>query len=749
MKRVSIARWLVVSFFFPVAFQSVADDVEADVEEVIVSATRREESVMDVPMSVQLIPGEKFEKPTYKHVKDVYALVPGAAIASAGGKPPQSEGLQMRGSGALAAQADFTINPVGYYIDDVAYVDINSTTPPQVGTYDLAGIEVLRGAQGTTYGTESSAGAIILRTNPVDLSEFSYKTRVGMMSYMKGADMGMTYGGVLNVPLVEDKLGIRLAYLSEEDPGHAEVEGRPAVDDAMAEDRDSIRAKLTWKPSDAAEITLNHSEWNTTYGFEIGSNLIDSSGGTMIVHPMEKDFTLEKYPSGIPANETEISWSTARAAFDMGPMELSYTYGSVDSARDSDSENRLYGISTLTTQYSDTASHEIRLVSQEPLSLGGITVDYIAGYTSIDAESFSTQFIDGANPDAPNEYTVTRRMQDHSAMYGELGINLTEQITILAGLRSSEDDRLNDTTQTLREPGDPPMGPYTGTVTNSADPVDNFEGDGYRFGVQWRPVENGMIYLTRSKMERAPVLMSLADQQQIINAGFADLASASTAPGEQIATELGAKFTLADGDLEFEVAYAINEWNEIPLLQNLGNWVYATIGGTAGDINSFETMINFNLTDNLSLAYAGSFVDSEITAIPTSAPNYPPVLQVGGELYNYHPNTHAVTANYSTDLQNGWEGYMSGSYTYRSTMNGFESYTHAANTEYSAARSPYKYGNLTVGATKDEWDISMSITNLTDFDEAYLGGSSDSVGGHGAILLYPRALHLTVSYSTM
>ena len=133
-------------------------------------------------------------------------------------------------------------------------------------------------------------------------------------------------------------------------------------------------------------------------------------------------------------------------------------------------------------------------------------------------------------------------------------------------------------------------------------------------------------------MERAPVLMSLADQQQIINAGFADLAAASTAPGEQIATELGAKFTLADGDLEFEVAYAINEWNEIPLLQNLGNWVYATIGGTDGDVMSLETMINFQVSDNLSLAYAGSFVDSEITAIPTSAPNYPPDLQVGGEL---------------------------------------------------------------------------------------------------------------------
>ena len=61
-------------------------------------------------------------------------FISGAGIASSGVKAPQSQAPLMRGSGALAVQADFTINPAGYLIDDAACVDINSTTFLQGGT---------------------------------------------------------------------------------------------------------------------------------------------------------------------------------------------------------------------------------------------------------------------------------------------------------------------------------------------------------------------------------------------------------------------------------------------------------------------------------------------------------------------------------------------------------------------------------------------------------------------------------------
>ena len=84
-------------------------------------------------------------------------------------------------------------------------------------------------------------------------------------------------------------------------------------------------------------------------------------------------------------------------------------------------------------------------------------------------------------------------------------------------------------------------------------------------------------------------------------------------------------------------------------------------------------IINHQVNSNLWFAYAGPFVDREISAIPASKSNYPPTPQVRSERYNYNSNTHAVTVNYSTDLQNGWEGYMNGSYAHKLKMNGSES----------------------------------------------------------------------------
>ena len=81
-------------------------------------------------------------------MSQVYNLVPGATVFS--NKAPQEQGIQMRGSGVVQSNAADDTSPVGYYVDDIPYVDISTPVPPPVGTFDLERVEIIRGPQGTS-----------------------------------------------------------------------------------------------------------------------------------------------------------------------------------------------------------------------------------------------------------------------------------------------------------------------------------------------------------------------------------------------------------------------------------------------------------------------------------------------------------------------------------------------------------------------------------------------------------------------
>ena len=232
-------------------------------EEVMVTATRRSQSLMSVTQSIQAISEAQLELPTLSDVSMVHNLIPGAV--SFGNKAPIQQAVQIRGSGIVQSSASDAQSPVGYYVDDIPYVDISTPTPPPIDTFDLARIEVLRGPQGTTYGQDSSAGSLIMRTNPVDLENFGFKVRASYSQTEGTPGSGYQVGAVVNVPIVEDVLGIRLSYQRNDDPGYGEVFGNPDFDDPLANTRDSIRAKIYWQVSDNLNLELTHSEWNTEY----------------------------------------------------------------------------------------------------------------------------------------------------------------------------------------------------------------------------------------------------------------------------------------------------------------------------------------------------------------------------------------------------------------------------------------------------------------------------------------------------
>ena len=736
MKKRKIRDLVIISIVLPGSMWASAqssDASEVAMEEVTVMATRREESVMEVPQSVQVISREMLEQPIYSDVRDVYNLVPGATVGiTQGGKGPVSEGIMLRGSGLTQTNAGASMQPVGYYIDDIPYIDIGGLTPPPLGTYDFASIEVLRGPQGTTYGQDSSAGSVIMRTSPVDLENFGYRVSAGTMTYAKGS-YGNEYSGVINVPIVQDSLGLRLGFESQEDPGYGVVRGRPDVEEPFNTERDTLRAKLTWLPNEGSEVTLSHSRWNTRYTFIPGSNIIDSSNGVMEVIPLSWDFGLEEFPSGIPVNNYDVEWTSAKIQVDLGFASMTYSGGKVDvSERDYNDENIAYGIVSLTNMPAETTTHEIRLVSS-----GDGPIGWILGYLDMEGESQTDLFY---NYQSYGEYSeLTSVDLDATAIYGEVTYRFSEQVSVFGGLRKQEEDRKEVVGGVLRAAGDPASGPWTGFAYTNSDSSYSYDNISYRVGVRVNPRENGIVYLTRSSAARAPLLQTPEGRIQFRAQGFPISDSNAS---EVVSTELGTKWTLMDGAMNLELVYALSEWEDIPLYAGS-----VSIGGTDADVKSLEAMVSWQLTDNFSLSYAGAYTDSEVTGVPAvdsiEGVTYPSAITRGGELYNYSPMTHSLTANYSMMLESGWQGYAGGTFARREAPDGFSSVLTPSG--YITAPSDYEVLNLSAGVRKDQWDINFSIQNATDYDEQY---TPDYSGVNQSILMFPRSFHVRVSYST-
>lgn len=209
-------------------------------QEVIVTAEKRVENIQNVPISIVAINSNELQKRMITNVDDLGLVVPGLVV--------QDDGIQrritLRGVGNLSAQ-DYG-SMVGVYLDDG---DVTSTGSAQLnlGTYDLARVEVLRGPQGTLYGDGSMGGTVRFITNSPVLNAFQMQADVAAM-WTEGGAPSQNVQGVINIPLVGDQLGLRVAGQSDHEGGWMD---QPAalLKDINYEDTTDGRAELLWKPT--------------------------------------------------------------------------------------------------------------------------------------------------------------------------------------------------------------------------------------------------------------------------------------------------------------------------------------------------------------------------------------------------------------------------------------------------------------------------------------------------------------------
>jgi outer membrane receptor protein involved in Fe transport len=232
------------------ASTSAAAGSPTAVGEIVVTATRKEENLSKVPVSVSAFTAAKMDVQGIKNFSDVAKFTPGVTFDSS------SHNISVRGIESTAGSGT-----TGIYIDDTPVqvrnlgFNANNTLPV---VFDLARIEVLRGPQGTLFGAGSEGGTVRYITNQPSLTHFSgfahgevAFTAAGGPSY----ELGLAEGG----PLIEDKLGFRISAWGRRDGGwidRVDYQSRAVTDgNANRVDTYALRAALTWSPVSNLTIT--------------------------------------------------------------------------------------------------------------------------------------------------------------------------------------------------------------------------------------------------------------------------------------------------------------------------------------------------------------------------------------------------------------------------------------------------------------------------------------------------------------
>ena len=256
--------------------------------------------------------------------------------------------------------------PIGYYLDELPFSLVGNTQVPDVRTYDLERIEILRGPQGTLYGDGSIGGTIRILTYEPNLDEFSGSAEVTGSSITDGGE-NYAVKGMLNMPLAEGTAGLRLVA-SVEDFGGWIDNTTTGVEDQNERDVDNYRGKFRWMPTDKLDIVL--SAWRMEQEGAGDANSLD-------------DRTSADAAAADYLTEYDLYSATIRYSFDN--VDLVSATSAMDFTGNSTTLiSGLFPFTNLTSQ--DIISQELRLAST-----GSDTFRWTAGffYRDMDRETLS------------------------------------------------------------------------------------------------------------------------------------------------------------------------------------------------------------------------------------------------------------------------------------------------------------------------------------------------------------------------
>jgi iron complex outermembrane receptor protein len=545
--RLSLARALLGTGVFvlsqPLLAASSADaDTPAEqrpvLEEVVVTAQKREERAQDVPISLAVLSGADLDSSSMQSAGAALGMVPGVTFDTSGVSGQAR--VSIRGVTAAATTFEGS-SPVAYYLDSVPFGLVTSAIVPDPDIYDLDRIEVLRGPQGTLYGANALNGVVRVLTNDADLNEFEFKGRTGVSSTDGGSG---NYDGdmAVNVPIVDGKLAARLVVDEAHDSGWINSPVKTGIND---DDKKSVRLKVTAAPSDDLTIKLSASHQEADYG--------------------APPLATRDYTTSTQSEPIDIHYNTFDAKVDYQAPWFSVSsassYLTYDSYASTDTDPGLPASEDppLTTQlnshvFTEEVNLNSRLEGPWRWSLGGFYRDALDTLV----QTFG-DFI----PAPVDEQDSSRS----AAVFGELARRfLDNQLELSVGGRYFHDDVGMQQLLLFGQPEGTPLlhssAPYHATTP--------------RVVLSWFPDRDLMVYTSYSQGFRSGF-----PQDELTQLVAPDLNSVK--PDKLSNYEIGAKGDWLDHRLSFDTAVYYMKWDDIQ--QSLGITIPGSQATITADVN--------------------------------------------------------------------------------------------------------------------------------------------------------------------
>ena len=224
----------------------------AQLEEVLVTATKRVASVQDLPFSVNAQTEADIQRANATTLEDLSRNVAGLSIQNLG--PGQSQ-VSIRGVSAGEVRRDQpgVKEQVGVYLDETV-ISVSLFTP-DLDLFDLNRVETLRGPQGTLFGSGSIGGTVRFITKQPHMEEVEGLVEANLNTVDDGSEGGHLKGAI-NIPM-GDTAAVRLVGYGTQYPGYVDAlgEGGSVKDDVNEGERNGLRATLLWEPTDTLSIT--------------------------------------------------------------------------------------------------------------------------------------------------------------------------------------------------------------------------------------------------------------------------------------------------------------------------------------------------------------------------------------------------------------------------------------------------------------------------------------------------------------
>lgn len=705
-----------------------AEDEIAGFEEIVVTAAKRgAQTLLDVPVAVQAIGGQNLKDRGVQDFADWAVSVPGLRYEDLG---PGDKRIFLRGVNSIGAST------TGVYFDEAV---INGSNKEDGGgrnvdikLYDIDRIEILKGPQGTLYGASSMAGTIKMIPKKPDLNAVDAYVD-GTMGNTDGGGFNWGINAMINTPLVEDKLGLRIVAWNDDRSGYID-NVRLGTENINDEHTYGGRAMVRLAASDNLTLDASIMIQRT----DVGGTSRVTPAGTIGHVPTDAlptfqggDLRTVSFTNDIWEDSWEIYSLTAEYTMDSGSITATTNWFDRDLNFNFDSTPILlfFGVPipaiTHQPQSRRIWSNEIRYASDwdGPLQM------VVGGLVQREKSAFEVQVIatdpvtgDPLGPWDPDTdalagtgHAFFGRTNDgtlnQEALFGELSYEFSEKLSATVGLRYFHSRQKSEEVETH------PFGGFPSDDRPDPDPNDSTESKlTTKFNLAYKIDEDTLLFATASQGFRVGGL----------NAASLPLVAAvprNFDPDSLWNYEIGLKSSMVDNRVIMNISLYQIDWNDMQSASKdeTGAFQFIANAGKAR-IRGIEFDLSAKATDQLELSIGGAYTDAKLVE---DQPGVTPgnVIEVnfpghkGDRIPNVPEFTFNASAQYNFDVTSdiggvfrvdySWLGESSTEFRPKgSADDGFNPFTEKV--------GGYSNLNARLGLETEKWSANLFVNNLFD-----------------------------------